>query len=270
MSRLGPAFDRARSEARLAIVAYAMAGDPDASASEALFLALAAAGADALEIGLPFSDPIADGPVIQAAGQRALRAGMTAARGVELVARLRASLEIPIVAMTYCNVILAFGVERFAAAAAKAGLDGLIVPDLPMEEAAPFRAPLERQGIDLVLLAAPTTPPARVAAIAQASRGFLYYVAVAGITGGLEASEAELRARLPAIRAASPLPVAVGFGIARPQQIEALRGLADGVVVGSEIIRRARSDGGGEAGRRRAAELVAELRAAAQPASAAR
>ena len=254
--RLSEAFARAKAEGRPALITNLMGGDPSLDATEALLIALDLSGADVIELGIPFSDPIADGPTLQAAATRALAAGATLPRLLELVKKLRGKLRAPIVAMGYVNPLLAFGrgddgqqsgqtgksagVEgdylRFAEAAARAGLAGAIVPDLPLEEAAPLRTALDAHGIDLVPLVAPTTGPARMKAIAAVARGFVYYVSVTGVTGARAELPADVAERIAELRRASPAPVAVGFGIARPEQAAALRNVADGVVVGSALV----------------------------------
>ena len=251
MSRLSDAFPRGGT----ALVCYAMGGDPTLAATEELLRAIDGEGAEVIEIGLPFSDPIADGPTLQAAATRALRAGTTLARLLDSVGRLR--LRAPLVAMGYMNPIERMGTAAFARALAQAGIAGAIVPDLPLEEAGPLRGELAQAGVDLVPLLAPTTGPERAAAIAREARGFLYYVSVTGVTGARSELPADLAARLREMRALSKVPLAVGFGISRPEQARALRGLADGVVVGSALV-AAHHQGGVRA----AAELVRGLRAA--------
>ena len=251
MSRLSDAFPRGRT----ALVCYAMAGDPNLAATTELLRAIDENGADVIEVGLPFSDPIADGPTVQAAATRALRAGTTLPAILDMIRGLR--LRAPLVAMGYMNPIECMGANAFARALAQAGISGVIVPDLPLEEAAPLRAELGAAGLDLVPLVAPTTGPDRAAAIAREARGFVYYVSVTGVTGARTELPTDLTARLRQLRALSPVPLAVGFGISRPEQARALRGLADGVVVGSALVAAHH-----EAGIRAAAELVRGLRAA--------
>ena len=248
MSRLSEAF----SKERTALVCYVMGGDGDTAA---LLRAVDAAGADVIELGLPFSDPIADGPVLQAAATRALKAGTTLADLLALAARLR--LRAPVLAMGYMNPIESMGAQKFARALGGAGLCGAIVPDLPLEEAGPVREALAAEGLDLVPLVAPTTPPARAATIAKSARGFLYYVSVTGVTGARAQLPEETERRLSELRGMSPVPVAVGFGISRAEQAAALKGKADGIVVGTALV-KAHHEGGVAA----AADLVRSLRAA--------
>ena len=248
MSRLSEAFPKGRT----ALVCYAMGGDGDTAA---LLQAIDEAGADVIELGLPFSDPIADGPVLQAAATRALRGGATLRGLLGIVARLR--LRAPVVAMGYMNPIESMGAAAFARALREAGLCGAIVPDLPLEEAGPVRDALSAEGLDLVPLVAPTTPPARAAQIARTARGFVYYVSVTGVTGARAALPEDLAQKLADLRAASPAPVAVGFGISKPEHAAALKGKADGIVVGTALVATAH-----EKGVQAAADLVRSLRAA--------
>ena len=251
-SRLSAAFAAARAEGRTALVCYVMGGDGDTAA---LLQAVDEAGADVIELGLPFSDPIADGPVLQAAATRALAAGATVRGLLAMAGKLR--LRAPMVAMGYMNPVESMGARPFARALREAGLCGAIIPDLPLEEAAPLRDALAAEGLDLVPLVAPTTPLERAAAIARTARGFVYSVSVTGVTGAQAALPEDLERRLADLRAVSAAPVAVGFGISRPEQAAALKGKADGVVVGTALVRAAH-----EQGIRAAADLVRSLRAA--------
>jgi tryptophan synthase alpha chain len=240
--RIQAAFARARAEHRAALVTYVMAGDPDLATSEAMALACLEGGADLLELGIPFSDPMADGPTIQHAAERALASGTTLA-GVLAVARaVRARSAAPIALMGYLNPVLAFGVERFADACARAGVDALIVPDLLPEEAEVL-APLAARGIRTVFLLAPTSTPARIEAAARAASGFLYFVSVAGVTGAKRPVADEVAPIVAQVRARSAVPVVIGFGVSDPAQARALAPLADGVVVGSAIVARVAEKG---------------------------
>jgi len=253
MSRLSDAFPKGKT----ALVCYAMAGDPSLAQTEELLLAIDAAGADVIELGLPFSDPIADGPTVQASATRSLKHGGTVAGAIEMARGLKGRLRAPLVTMGYMNPIEARGLKAFATILRDAGIAGCIVPDLPLEEAAPLRAELDAAGVDLVPLVAPTTGPERAAAIATVARGFVYTVSVTGVTGARTELPPDLANRLRDLRAISSLPVAVGFGIARPEQAAKLRGLVDGIVVGSALV--AAHHEGGVA---KAAELVRSLKAA--------
>lgn len=240
MSRIADAFARARNEGRAVLVAYLMAGDPNLATTEALALACVRGGANILELGVPFSDPIADGPEIQAAGQRALRAGTRPRDVVELASRLRRQTEVPLLLMTYMNPVLAMGLDTFAERAASAGVDGLVVPDLSLEESGDVRQAMDRRAMDLVQLAAPSSSPERVRQLAASSRGFLYVVARYGTTGTRADLPEDLAPRLRQIRLASSIPLAVGFGVTTQEHVRTLAAAgADGIVVGSAIVRRA-------------------------------
>jgi tryptophan synthase alpha chain len=248
MNRLERQFQEARAAGRKSLVVYLCAGDPDLVATERLVPELAAAGADVIELGVPFSDPLADGPTIQRAAERALRSGTTLSGILDLVGRLRRSgCQVPLVLMGYLNPIVRMGVDAFVARSAEAGVDGFIVPDLPLEESGALGDAAAAKGLSLVLLAAPTTPPDRLRSIGQRTRGFLYFVSITGVTGARAALPAELPSRLDAVRAASVAPVAVGFVVSSPEQARALAEHADGVVVGSALVAEiARSAGAAE------------------------
>jgi tryptophan synthase alpha chain len=234
--RIAAAFALRRG--RAALMPYLMGGFPDMATSRAIGEAYAAGGADLVELGVPYSDPLADGPVIHAAGTAALRAGATIGGVLELAAAL--SRRLPVVLMCYVNLVLAHGADAFAAAAREAGVSGLIVPDLPLEEAPEIEAACDEHAIALVPLVAPTTPDERLARIGARARGFLYTVAVTGTTGERASGEDEYRAILDRVHAHTSLPVALGFGIGTPDQAAAAaRAGADGVIVGSRLVRAA-------------------------------
>ncbi len=236
MSRLSDAFDRRKREGGAALVTYVMGGDPDLRGSLAMALACVEGGADLLEIGVPFSDPIADGPTIQRAAERALASGTTLKDCLALAVRIRARTQVPIVLMGYLNPILAFGERRFLSACAKAGIDAVIVPDLPPEEAQSFVRLARQHGVAVVFLLAPTSTPQRWQAAFAVATGFIYFVSVAGVTGARTALPKDLGAQLDRVRGESPVPVVVGFGISKPDQARALGRHCDGVVVGSAIV----------------------------------
>jgi tryptophan synthase alpha chain len=218
---------------------FLMAGDPDLASTAATLLALQGAGADLIELGIPYSDPLADGPVIQAAAARALAAGTTPGRVLEMLGSLRSSLTTPVVLFTYSNPLLNRGMEAFCRDAAAAGAAGLVVPDLPLEEAEKLSAIAAAEGLDLVLLVAPTTPPARMARIHAASRGFTYLVSVTGVTGVRASLEARVEPLVQQLQAQGGSPVAVGFGISGPEQARQVRQWgADGAIVGSALVKR--------------------------------
>jgi tryptophan synthase alpha chain len=239
MTRIDATFAALKKEGRKAFVAYIMAGDPDMETSLEVMRGLPGAGVDVIELGLPFTDPMADGPTIQLAGQRALEGGMTLNRTLEMVRRFRAEdAETPIVLMGYYNPIYSKGVERFLAEAAEAGVDGLIVVDLPPEEDAELCLPANAAGLNFIRLATPTTDDRRLPRVVQNTSGFVYYVSITGITGSAEAQAEDVGPEVARIQKASGLPVVVGFGVNTPEKARAIAEVADGVVVGSAIVSR--------------------------------
>ncbi|MEX1315742.1 MAG: tryptophan synthase subunit alpha [Synechococcaceae cyanobacterium] len=231
-------FSQLRQQGRCALMPFLMAGDPDLAATRATLLALQDEGADLVELGIPYSDPLADGPVIQAAAGRALASGTTPARVLEMLGSLRGELGIPVVLFTYSNPLLNRGMETFCREAAAAGAAGLVVPDLPLEEAERLSAIATGAGLDLVLLVAPTTPAERMARIHTASRGFTYLVSVTGVTGVRSGLESRVEALVRQLKQLGPTPVAVGFGIAGPEQARQVRRWgADGAIVGSALVK---------------------------------
>ena len=239
MSRIERRFAQLRDERRAGLVIYLTAGDPDLETSLALFRGLPRAGADLIEIGMPFSDPMADGPAVQAAGQRALKGGMSLKKTLAMVRMLReGDPETPYVLMGYYNPIYRYGAEAFAQDAVAAGVDGTIVVDLPPEEDVELAEPAVRAGLDIVRLATPTSDEARLPAIVDRLSGFLYYVAITGITGTRSAEAADVRAAVARLRRFTPLPIAVGFGIKTPAQAAEVAKAADAAVVGSAVVDR--------------------------------
>jgi len=237
MNRIKATFDRLKSEGRGALIPFLEAYDPDAATSMAILQGMPGAGADLIEIGVPFTDPMADGPTIQAAGRRALKAGATLSRTLSMVSEFRAENDTtPIVLMGYLNPILAYNPARFCLDAACAGVDGLIVVDLPTEEAALLTSPAAENGLDMIRLVAPTTDAQRLPIVLNGCSGFVYYVSITGITGTRTASTDELAAAIPRIRAVTDLPIAVGFGVRSPAQAAAAAKVADGAVVASALI----------------------------------
>lgn len=238
MSRLDNTFERLKTRGRKALIAYIMAGDPSLPETEALVLELERAGADIIELGVPFSDPIADGPIIQKAAERALRSGASLRKILETVATLRTRTQVPLVLMAYYNTIHALGEDTFCRRAVAAGVDGVIVPDMPPEEAGPLQPAAAETGLRVIFMLAPTSTPARRAIVARRSRGFLYYVSLTGITGVKLTDLEDVRRNVSAIRRATGAPIAVGFGIATPEDAAKVAGVADGVIVGSAIVRQ--------------------------------
>jgi len=236
-NRLDATFARLKAENKKALIAYLMAGDPSLAQTEQLVLALDLAGADVIELGVPFSDPIADGPVIQRAAQRALQSGTSLRQILELVKSLRERTNIPIVLMLYYNSIFALGHEAFCQAAKEAGVDGLIVPDMPPDEAGPLKGPAEAAGLELIFLLAPTSTPDRRKFVARQSHGFVYYVSLTGITGAKLTNIADVGENVQKIRKVAGTPIAVGFGVATPEDAANVAKVADGVIVGSAIVR---------------------------------
>lgn len=233
--RLQPAL-AARPGGGVHLVPYLMAGSPSLEESIAIGRGYAGAGASAIEVGVPFSDPLADGPVIQKAGEQALAGGMTVGRSIEVAAAI-AEAGTPVVLMIYLNPVLSYGIDAFARDAADAGVAGVIFVDLPVDEAEPFLGPFRERGVDTVFLAAPTSTDARIAEIARLSRGFVYCVSLTGVTGARRGLSEEVFSLLDRIRAQTPLPVTVGFGISEPAHVSRLRGHVNAAAVGSALVR---------------------------------
>jgi tryptophan synthase alpha chain len=257
MTRIDDTFARLRAEGKKAFVAYIMAGDPDEATSLAVMQGLPGAGVDVIELGLPFTDPMADGPTIQAAGQRALEGGMTLDRVLAMVRAFRAGdPSTPIVLMGYYNPIYSRGVARFLAEAKAAGIDGLIVVDLPPEEDDELCLPAQSAGLNFIRLATPTTDDKRLPTVLRNTSGFVYYVSITGITGAAAAQAVDVGPEVARIKRSTDLPVIVGFGITTPDQARVIAGVADGAVVGSAIVK---DIGAG----RPVAEVLAKVRALA-------
>jgi tryptophan synthase alpha chain len=237
MSRIAARFAKLKAEGRGALVTYLQAFDPDRETSVEIFRGLSAAGADVIEMGVPFTDPMADGPAIQRAGLRALKSGATVEGVLGVVREVRkAENETPIVLMGYYNPLLTYGLARFCAEAAAAGVDGLIIVDVPPEEADEVEPHTRANGLDLIRLIAPTTDEARLPRVLGATTGFIYYVAITGITGTRSADYASLAPAIARLKRHTELPVAIGFGIRRPEQAAEAAGIADGAVVGTQLV----------------------------------
>lgn len=260
MGRISQAMQTAEAENRAALIIYLCAGDPDLQSTPSLVKAIADAGADIIELGMPFSDPSADGPTIQAASERALAAGTTMRGVLEAVRQVRAlGCEVPILLFGYCNPVLRYGEAKLAKDAAAAGVDGMLVVDLPLEESEPLRQSLEEHGLEFVPLVAPTTPPLRAKRSAAAATGFVYSISMTGITGAKAAALGEASERAAELRALFGKPVAVGFGVRTPEDVAVVASKADGVIVGSAVVRAI--DGAEEGERAQAAAaLVASYR----------
>lgn len=265
MGRISERFAALRARGEVALVPFVTAGDPDLAITEVLVPALEAAGADLLEIGVPFSDPIGEGPTIQRASERALASKTTLWRVLSLVKALRSRVEMPLVLMGYANSFLTMGEDRFAEACAEAGVDGVLCVDLPPEEGSVLRAALEGEGVDPILLAAPTTTPERLAMLARETRGFLYYVSLTGVTGARSELARGIEEQVARARDASDIPVCVGFGVSTPEQARALARFADGVVVGSALVDRIAATSSPDEAIDTATRFVAELKAPLRP-----
>lgn len=239
LSPIAARFASLREQGQMALMPFLMAGDPDLSTTAEVLLSLQAQGADMVELGIPYSDPLADGPVIQASAYRALSAGTTPDRVLDMLAGLKGQLTIPVILFTYSNPLLNRGAEQFFAAAAASGASGLVIPDLPLEEAERLSPLAQAEGLDLVLLVAPTTPADRMRRIAAASRGFTYLVSVTGVTGERSSLEGRVSSLVADLKACCPIPVAVGFGISGPEQVSQVKSWgADGAIVGSALVKR--------------------------------
>ena len=236
-SRIASAFDTVRAENRAALMPFLTVGYPTIDASKELILAIAAGGADLIEIGIPFSDPLADGATVQRTSQVALENGASLATGFELAEHARANgVQIPIVFMGYVNPFLQYGIEKLAADSARIGVDGFIIPDLPIEESDDFRLPLAEQGVDLIYMVAPTSTDRRIAQVAERSSGFVYCVSLTGVTGARANMADNLDAYIARVRSQVDTPLAIGFGISTPDHVRAAAAIGDGVIVASALI----------------------------------
>jgi tryptophan synthase alpha chain len=237
-SRISRKFEALKKEGKKAFIPYIMAGDPSIGRTREAIRILEDCGADIIELGVPFSDPLADGPTIQAAAQRALEGGTTMHTVMDLVSSLRSTTQIPIILMTYYNPIFKYGNEKFVEDASSAGVDGIIVPDLPPDEAEGIIRLARKKPFDTIFLLAPTSTDERIKKVCHASRGFIYYVSITGITGSRLTLDPAIESHMAHIRAASDTPIAVGFGISTPEDASMVARFADGVIVGSAIVKR--------------------------------
>ncbi len=260
MTRIGKKFKELAGKGERALITFITAGDPDLSVSEECILEMEKGGADIIELGVPFSDPMADGPTIQKASERALTAGTTLPGILAMVKSVRLRSQVPIVLMGYFNPVFRYGTEKFAADAAAAGVDGVLLVDLPPEEAGEFMAVASAAGLDVISLLTPTSDEKRIEKVVQRGSGFIYYVSVTGVTGARESVADSLFEKVAEIRERSSLPVAVGFGISDPAQAGRVAGIADGVVVGSAIVKLFEKSRGDEL-KKRVRGFVADLKA---------
>jgi tryptophan synthase alpha chain len=263
-TRISKRFGDLRASGELGIIAYITAGDPSFDATLKYVLALAEAGTDVIELGVPFSDPLADGPTIQRASERALKAGASLAGVLDLVRRIRQSSQVPLVLFSYYNPILQMGLEKFASAAASAGADGVLATDLTPEESEDYRRVLAAHHLDTIFLGAPTSTDERLAKIAACSKGFLYLISRTGVTGAKDALPDDLPALLRRARSVTQLPIAVGFGISLPGHVSVLGGLADAAVIGSALVSEIEKASSVEAAASALGERIRALKQAAR------
>src|SRR5215470_6623332 len=263
MTRITAEFEQLRREGRKAFIPYITAGDPDLETTEGLLLALADAGADVIELGVPFSDPMADGPVIQRGSERALKKSIGVADILPVVERVRERSDVPILLFTYFNPLMQFSAPDIGAELKRVGVDGVLVTDLIPEEAEDFVAGMRRAGLDTVFLVAPTSTDGRIKLIAEHSTGFIYVVARTGVTGMRESDSAQVRKLVERVRRHSSLPVAVGFGISKPEHVRDVWGYADGAVVGSRLVFEIENNLGDPELVDKVAQLARELRGTA-------
>ncbi len=239
MNRIDKAFKRIKSQNKKAFIPYIMAGDPNLEKTKEIVMMFEECGADIVELGVPFSDPLADGPTIQRASERALKNGVTLKKAVMLVKDLRQRTEIPIVLMTYYNLVFRYGAEKFVNDAREAGVDGLVIPDLPPDEAGELAGIARDSGIALIFLLAPTSTSERIKKVASSSKGFIYYVSMTGITGAQLMLDGSIEESIKNIRRFTDKPIVVGFGVSTPGEASAVSAVADGVIVGSAIVKKA-------------------------------
>jgi tryptophan synthase alpha chain len=258
MNRIEQTFKRLKGRRQAALIPFIMAGDPDLKTTEVLAVRMAQRGADIIELGVPYSDPLADGPTIQAASQRALQNGVNL-KSIFSLARKLQGIASPLVLMTYFNPIFRYGLQAFASDCQRSGIDGVIVPDLPPEEAGPWIKEARKFEVDTIFLAAPTSPEERIRLVSQVSRGFIYYVSITGVTGVRGNLPEELAPAVRRIKERIRKPVAVGFGISTPEQAKEVSGFADGVIVGSAIVKIVEEEGKNDQLAERVGDFIASL-----------
>jgi tryptophan synthase alpha chain len=244
MNRIDQKFIELRKAKKKAFIAFITAGDPDLDTTVELVFALEKAGADIVELGVPFSDPLADGPTIQAASYRSLQKGTTLKKILAVVKRIRQRSQVPLALMTYYNPVFHFGEKAFAEQAKAAGVDGVIIPDLPLEEAGDLRRFAMKDGLATIFFVAPTTTPDRLKPVVKAATGFIYYVSVAGVTGGRKAVASEIAKKIRLVKKITDKPVCIGFGVSTPDEARAMSRVADGVIVGSAIVKEIHKNAG--------------------------
>ena len=262
MSRIGKKFAELERRGETALIPFVTAGDPDLRTTLAILRALATGGADCIELGIPFSDPTADGPTIQRSSERALKNGLSLPRIFRLVKEFRRTSEVPMVLFGYFNPLFHYGLKSFCRSAARAGVDGVLCVDLPPEESAELKRWTDAAGLDLIFLLSPTSGPDRIQLVASKGRGFIYYVSVTGVTGARQTLDRRLRAQVMRVRRATSLPVGVGFGISTPAQAASIAGFADAAVVGSALVARIEKAQRNTEKAQRAGAFVAKLKRA--------
>lgn len=263
MGRIEATFERLRAQKKKALILYIMAGDPDLGTTESLISEIEQAGGDILELGVPFSDPIADGPTIQKASERALKSKTTLKKVMTLVKRVRKKgVSIPIILMTYYNIIFQYGINRFPQDAVSSGIDGIIIPDLPPEEASEFIKETRSPGLDAVFLLAPTSTEERIKLVTSTTAGFIYYVSMTGITGAKLRNAAEVKGKISKIREHTDLPIAVGFGISKEDEAKKISRWADGVIIGSALVKLIEANRGKRLLLPRVSRFVREMKGA--------
>jgi tryptophan synthase alpha chain len=263
MNRIEQTFKRLKRRGQAALIPFIVAGDPDLKTTEALVIRMAESGAHIVELGVPYSDPLADGPTIQAASQRALQKGVNLEDIFGLAKRLK-DITCPLVLLTYFNPIFRHGLKAFAENCQRSGIEGVIIPDLPPEEARPWIEEARKLGVDAIFLAAPTSPPERIRLVSRLSRGFIYYVSITGVTGARGKLPEELKSAVGRIKEESKKPVAVGFGISTPDQAREVSRFADGVIVGSAVVKIVEDEGKNDGLVQRVGGFIASLAAAIQ------